>query len=143
MDRRQCSDAWDGHITETMFCAGGGIFDSCDGDSGSSIIADGGRYVPIAHDKYNRLSALSRCYHPLRAAPRPSPLGLSSRITLARLCRPPALSHASLACVLYPSPGWHGAPSSPLSFRILSTPVAFALPSTGYTSTGYTSDCRG
>lgn len=37
----RCGEAWEDRITESMFCAGGGIFDACDGDSGSAIIVDG------------------------------------------------------------------------------------------------------
>ena len=43
----QCNreEQWNAAVKDTMFCAGGSIFDSCDGDSGGPIIIDGGTSI--------------------------------------------------------------------------------------------------
>eukprot|EP01026_Neomeris_dumetosa_P081971 TRINITY_DN9302_c0_g1_i11.p2 TRINITY_DN9302_c0_g1~~TRINITY_DN9302_c0_g1_i11.p2 ORF type:complete len:429 (+),score=50.26 TRINITY_DN9302_c0_g1_i11:99-1385(+) len=37
----ECNRLWEGAVLDSMFCAGGGQFDACDGDSGGPIIFHG------------------------------------------------------------------------------------------------------
>eukprot|EP01025_Chloroclados_australasicus_P048049 TRINITY_DN5431_c0_g2_i1.p1 TRINITY_DN5431_c0_g2~~TRINITY_DN5431_c0_g2_i1.p1 ORF type:complete len:582 (+),score=55.95 TRINITY_DN5431_c0_g2_i1:64-1809(+) len=37
----ECNSLWNGAVLDSMFCAGGGAFDACDGDSGGPIVLRG------------------------------------------------------------------------------------------------------
>eukprot|EP01026_Neomeris_dumetosa_P045335 TRINITY_DN3839_c0_g1_i2.p1 TRINITY_DN3839_c0_g1~~TRINITY_DN3839_c0_g1_i2.p1 ORF type:complete len:613 (-),score=87.26 TRINITY_DN3839_c0_g1_i2:586-2424(-) len=42
VEREECNLLWEGAVLASMFCAGGGDYDACDGDSGGPIIVPGG-----------------------------------------------------------------------------------------------------
>eukprot|EP01024_Parvocaulis_polyphysoides_P007563 TRINITY_DN12248_c2_g1_i1.p1 TRINITY_DN12248_c2_g1~~TRINITY_DN12248_c2_g1_i1.p1 ORF type:complete len:613 (-),score=59.33 TRINITY_DN12248_c2_g1_i1:489-2327(-) len=46
VDREECNILWEGAVLPSMFCAGGGEYDACDGDSGGPIIVPGGEGLP-------------------------------------------------------------------------------------------------